>query len=52
VTDALGVAPEWTDEPVWTGQLRPDRARRWDWTPQVGLAAAMAELRQGLAAGS
>jgi 2-alkyl-3-oxoalkanoate reductase len=52
VTDALGVAPEWTDEPVWTGQLRTDRARRWGWTPQVGLPAAMAELRQGLVAGS
>ncbi|MGJ7440016.1 NAD-dependent epimerase/dehydratase family protein [Aquipuribacter sp. MA13-6] len=48
VTDALGVAPEWTDEPVWTGRLRADRARRWGWTPQVGLADAMAELRAGL----
>jgi len=52
VTEALGVGPEWTDEPVWTGQLRSDRARRWGWTPQVGLPDAMAELRQGLAAGS
>jgi nucleoside-diphosphate-sugar epimerase len=52
VTEALGVAPEWTDEPVWTGQLRTDRARRWGWTPRVGLASALAELRQGLAAGS
>jgi len=26
VTDALGVEPEWTDEPVWTGQLRTERA--------------------------
>ena len=29
VTDALGIDPEWTDELVWTGQLRADRARRW-----------------------
>ncbi|MCZ2860695.1 NAD-dependent epimerase/dehydratase family protein [Blastococcus sp. VKM Ac-2987] len=48
VTDALGVAPEWTDEPVWTGQLRADRARRWGWTPRVSLAQAMDELRRGL----
>ena len=48
VTDALGVAPEWTDEPVWTGQLRTDRARRWGWTPRVGLAQALDELRSGL----
>ncbi|HJX43903.1 MAG TPA: NAD-dependent epimerase/dehydratase family protein [Geodermatophilus sp.] len=48
VTDALGVAPEWTDEPVWTGQLLADRARRWGWAPRVGLARAMEELRQGL----
>ncbi|MGY2002623.1 NAD-dependent epimerase/dehydratase family protein [Blastococcus sp. SYSU DS1024] len=48
VTDALGVEPEWTDEPVWTGQLRADRARGWGWRPRVSLAQAMAELRQGL----
>jgi 2-alkyl-3-oxoalkanoate reductase len=48
VTDALGVEPEWTDEPVWTGQLRTDRARRWGWTPRVGLTEALDELRQGL----
>jgi nucleoside-diphosphate-sugar epimerase len=48
VTDALGVAPEWTDAPVWTGQLRNDRARRWGWAPRVSLARAMEELRQGL----
>ncbi|RBY80774.1 NAD(P)-dependent oxidoreductase [Blastococcus sp. TF02A-26] len=52
VTDALGVEPEWTDEPVWTGQLRADRARRWGWAPRVGLAQAMAELRQGLRPGA
>ena len=27
VTDALGVASPWTDEPVRTGQLLTDRAR-------------------------
>jgi hypothetical protein len=48
VTDALGVAPEWTDEPVWTGQLLTDRARRWSWVPRVSLARAMEELRWGL----
>ena len=48
VTDALGVAPEWTDEPVWTGQLLTGRARGWGWVPQVSLARAMDELRRGL----
>jgi nucleoside-diphosphate-sugar epimerase len=48
VTDALGVAPEWTDEPAWTGQLLTDRARRWGWAPRVSLAQAMDELRSGL----
>jgi nucleoside-diphosphate-sugar epimerase len=52
VTDALGVAPEWTDEPVWTGQLRTDRARRWGWVPRVSLAQAIDELRRGLKTGS
>ena len=51
VTDALGVAPEWTDEPVWTGQLLTDRAREWGWVPRVSLAQAMDELRRGLATG-
>ncbi|MGY2129570.1 NAD-dependent epimerase/dehydratase family protein [Blastococcus sp. SYSU DS0617] len=49
VTDALGVDPEWTDEPAWTGQLRTDRARGWGWSPRVGLAQALDEVRQGLA---
>jgi 2-alkyl-3-oxoalkanoate reductase len=48
VSDALGVAPEWTDEPVWTGQLLTDRARRWGWTPRMSLAHAMEELRRDL----
>jgi nucleoside-diphosphate-sugar epimerase len=48
VTDALGVAPEWTDEPAWTGRLLCDRARRWGWVPRVSLAQAMDELRRGL----
>jgi 2-alkyl-3-oxoalkanoate reductase len=50
VTDALGVEPEWTDEPAWTGQLLTDRARGWGWAPRVSLARALGELRQGLTA--
>ncbi|MGY1838212.1 MULTISPECIES: hypothetical protein [unclassified Modestobacter] len=48
VTDALGVAPQWSDEPVWTGQLLTDRARGWSWVPRVSLARAMDGLRRGL----
>ena len=48
VSDALGVEPEWTDEPVWTGRLVTDRARGWGWAPAVSLARALDELRQGL----
>ncbi len=48
VTDALGVEPEWTDEPVWTGRLLADRAQGWGWSPRVGLAEALDELRRGL----
>ena len=48
VTDALGVSPEWTDEPVWTGRLLTDRARTWGWAPRVSLAQALDELRLGL----
>jgi len=49
VGEAVGQEPEWTDEPAWTGQLRTDRARRWGWSPRVGLDQALAELREGLA---
>jgi 2-alkyl-3-oxoalkanoate reductase len=42
------VAPDWTDEPVCTGQLLADRAYGWGWAPRVGLARAVDELRQGL----
>jgi 2-alkyl-3-oxoalkanoate reductase len=49
VTDALGVAPEWTNEPVWTGRLLTDRARGWGWAPRVALPQALHELRRGLA---
>ena len=49
VTGALHVEPEWTDEPVWTGRLLTDRARRWGWAPRVSLARALDELRHGLA---
>jgi len=48
VTDALGVAPEWTDESVWTGQLLTGRVRGSGWAPRVSLAQAMDELRKGL----
>lgn len=48
VTDAMGIDPEWTDEPVWTGQLLTDRARGWGWAPRVSLEQALDELRQGL----
>ena len=49
VSDAVGVEPEWTDEPVWTGQMLTDRARGWGWAPQVSLAQALDELRRGAA---
>ncbi|MGY1836566.1 NAD-dependent epimerase/dehydratase family protein [Blastococcus sp. SYSU DS0510] len=52
VADALGVEPQWTDEPVWTGALRTDRARAWGWAPRVSLAQALDELRRGLAPAS
>lgn len=48
VCDALGVEPEWTDEPEWTGQLLTDRARGWGWAPRVSLDEALSELRRGL----
>jgi 2-alkyl-3-oxoalkanoate reductase len=51
VTDALGLPPVWTDEPVWTGDLLGERARRWGWSPQVDLAEALAEVARGLAGG-
>lgn len=48
VTDALGLEPEWVEGQEWTGQVRADRARGWGWQPQVGLDAALAEVRVGL----
>jgi nucleoside-diphosphate-sugar epimerase len=48
VAGALGVEPEWRDEPAWTGQVRADRARRWGWAPRVDLAEALRELEDGL----
>lgn len=48
VTDALGLEPVWTEEPVWTGRLSADRAGRWGWRPAVGLTDALDELRDGL----
>ncbi|MCA0145394.1 NAD(P)-dependent oxidoreductase [Blastococcus sp. LR1] len=52
VTEALGVAPEWTDESVWTGRMPAHRAKAWGWAPKVNLAQAMDELRRGLTARS
>ena len=48
VTAAVGVEPIWDDGPAWTGRILTDRAQRWGWTPQVGLAEALAEISQGL----
>jgi nucleoside-diphosphate-sugar epimerase len=48
VAEAVGVRPVWEDGPAWTGQIRADRARRWGWTPTVGLDRALAELTSGL----
>ena len=50
VTQALGLEPVWEDGEVWTGALVGDRARRWGWTPQMGLEESLAELRAGLRA--
>ncbi|MDZ4232668.1 MAG: NAD(P)-dependent oxidoreductase [Dietzia sp.] len=50
VTAALGIDPVWEQEPVWTGQIVADRARRWGWTPRVTLSQALDELRDGLQA--
>lgn len=51
VTEALGVEPEWTDQPGWTGRLLAERAAAWGWSPRVTLAQAMAELQDGLRVG-
>ena len=48
VCDALGVEPEWTDDPAWTGRLVAGRALRWGWSPEVDLRTAMSELGRGL----
>lgn len=51
VTEALGVRPEWVETDEWTGQVRADRARSWGWAPQVGLDAALDEVRAGITPG-
>jgi nucleoside-diphosphate-sugar epimerase len=51
IAGAVGVEPDWTDEPAWTGRLLADRARRWGWTPAVSLRQALDELRHGLTPG-
>ncbi|MBC2932445.1 NAD(P)-dependent oxidoreductase [Nocardioides sp. zg-1228] len=48
VTEALGLEPVWEEGPAWTGRIVSDRAQRWGWTPRIGLADALEELRQGL----
>ncbi len=48
VTAALGVEPVWDDGPAWTADFLADRARAWGWSPTVGLAAALAEIDEGL----
>ena len=48
VAAAVGVEPIWDDGPAWTGRIVADRAHRWGWTPQVGLAEALAEIGEGL----
>ncbi len=50
VTGALGLEPVWEDGEAWTGELVSERARRWGWTPQMDLDAALAELAAGLRA--
>lgn len=49
VSLALGVEPEWSDDPAWTGRIRTDRARRWGWEPTVTREQALAEVESGLA---
>ncbi|MGA8848177.1 MAG: NAD(P)-dependent oxidoreductase [Nocardioides sp.] len=48
VCRAVGVEPVWEEGPLWTGQVRADRARAWGWQPGVTLDAALAEVRAGL----
>lgn len=48
VCDAVGVEPEWVEEPVWRGSVLADRARAWGWRPVVSLDDALEELRRGL----
>lgn len=48
VTAALALDPVWEDGPAWTGQIVAARAHAWGWTPNVDLAEALTELREGL----
>ena len=48
VTAALELVPVWEDGPAWTGQIVAARAHAWGWTPNVDLAGALTELREGL----
>ena len=48
MTEALGLEPQWIDQPAWRGRLVADRAHRWGWRPEVTLRQALDELRDGL----
>ncbi len=50
VATALGIAPTWSDEPAWRGQVLSGRARSWGWSPHTTFDDAMAELVSGLTA--
>ncbi len=50
VATALGIAPTWSDEPAWRGQVLSGRARSWGWSPDTTFDDAMAELVSGLTA--
>jgi nucleoside-diphosphate-sugar epimerase len=50
VASAVGVEPDWQDEPAWVGEILATRARGWGWAPQVDLHHALAEIDSGLRA--
>lgn len=50
VLGALGVEPNWTRGPVWTGEIVSERAREWGWTPAIGREQAFSELADNVRA--
>ena len=48
VTSALGIEPDWREDPAWRGRIVSDRARAWGWTPAVDLDRALEEVAAGL----